>query len=135
VWPARRPDTASNVKRAIREMLHRTGVLASGIRLCPGSATVSVDTADLVNKPAAELADLNLVQLMQIEVPTVVTASKHEQKVTKACRVSSHASGFFEGEGVTVAPPDVPARHPLPSGYACKKTLAGWFCRAHCTAP
>jgi len=84
VWLAWHTDRASTVKMMIGQTLRLTGVLASGIWLCVSSAAVSAETADLVNKPAAELADLNLVQLMQIEVPTVVTASKHEQKVTEA---------------------------------------------------
>src|SRR5437773_7487775 len=44
----------------------------------------AIGATDLVEKSAAELADLSLKQLMEMEVPTVVTASKHEQKVTEA---------------------------------------------------
>src|SRR5258708_4815693 len=39
---------------------------------------------NVLERPATELADLSLAQLMQIEIPTVVAASKHEQKVTDA---------------------------------------------------
>src|SRR3989442_7905978 len=38
----------------------------------------------LAEKSAAELADLSLAQLMQLEVPTVVAASRYEQKTTEA---------------------------------------------------
>ena len=39
---------------------------------------------NVLERPATELADLSLAQLMQIEIPTVVAASKHAQKVTEA---------------------------------------------------
>src|SRR2546425_8919345 len=48
------------------------------------TATWAAEETNLVEKSAAELADLSLKQLMELEVPTVVTASKHEQKVTEA---------------------------------------------------
>src|SRR5467141_3846801 len=44
----------------------------------------AIGATNLVEKSAAELADLSLKQLMEMEVPTVVTASKHAQKVTEA---------------------------------------------------
>jgi len=43
-----------------------------------------IGATNLVEKSVAELADLSLKQLMELEVPTVVTASKHAQKVTEA---------------------------------------------------
>ncbi len=51
-----------------------------------GALVVSAARADQVatNQSVAALADLDLAQLMQIEIPTVVGASKHEQKVTEA---------------------------------------------------
>jgi iron complex outermembrane receptor protein len=40
--------------------------------------------ADVLDRPASELAELSLKELMEIEVPTVVTASKYEQKANEA---------------------------------------------------
>ena len=42
------------------------------------------DELKLADKPASELGDMSLQALMQLSVPTVVTASKHEQKITEA---------------------------------------------------
>src|SRR6266581_2052736 len=52
--------------------------------LLAGNAFGATNEADIASRPASELADLSLAQLMELEVPTVVTASKHEQKVTEA---------------------------------------------------
>ena len=47
-------------------------------------ATAALSDDTVLSRPASELVDLSLNELMQIEVPTVVTASKYEQKVTEA---------------------------------------------------
>jgi iron complex outermembrane receptor protein len=48
------------------------------------AATGGAEGADAANRSADELASLSLSELMQMEIPTVVGASKHEQKVTEA---------------------------------------------------
>jgi iron complex outermembrane receptor protein len=63
----------------------RWKVLAALVAVLPCLPLLpAIGATNLVDKSAAELADLSLKQLMEFEVPTVVTASKHAQKVTEA---------------------------------------------------
>ena len=72
---------------AIRTMFGRQAVLlvillsGSGIWL---GASNSARAADDKEKSIGELMDLGVERLIEIEIPTVVGASKHEQKVTEA---------------------------------------------------
>ncbi len=59
--------------------------------LLAGRAFGATHDADIASRPAAELADLSLEQLMEIQVPTVVGASKHAQKVAPLYRDKAFA--------------------------------------------
>ena len=72
-WP--RGPSASNRSKC--------GRLAAGI-LCLAGGTALAMSKVSNDVSASELAKLNIEELMQLEIPTVVGASKHEQKITEA---------------------------------------------------
>jgi outer membrane receptor for ferrienterochelin and colicins len=61
----------------------RTGLLFAGLFSVFLVGKLLADDT-LLTRPTSELADLSLKELMQIEVPTVVTASKYVQKANEA---------------------------------------------------
>jgi outer membrane receptor for ferrienterochelin and colicins len=64
------------------DRLERSALAVSILCLALGLASQALGTVN--DLPTSDLAKLSIEELMQIEIPTVVGASKHEQKVTEA---------------------------------------------------
>jgi len=65
-------------------LVSRLAGFIAGSAMLAGAAVAATNDAAVSSRSGAELVDMDLAQLIQIEIPTVVGASKHEQKVTEA---------------------------------------------------
>ena len=70
------------LRPSLWDRLERSALAMGILCLALGLAGVAPGAAD--GATASDLAQLSIEELMQIEIPTVVGASKHEQKVTEA---------------------------------------------------